>query len=86
MVFTRGISGSRVVSKRMSKTVAGTSFEGYGASYSNYHSHYITAACSIGITKEEIDILATRLEKCFAEAYSKILNKAVPANCEVRKK
>ena len=36
MLFTRGVSGARVVAKHKVLTVAGHEFEGYGASNSSY--------------------------------------------------
>lgn len=66
MLFTRGVSGARVVAPGTAKEVAGIEFSSYGASHSEYPCAYVTVACAIGIDEEEIDAMATRLDKTFA--------------------
>jgi len=52
------------------KVVGGIEFLSYGSHYDNYPSPYLTAACAIGITKEEIDKFIIRLGKTIEEYFS----------------
>ncbi|CAM9381576.1 unnamed protein product, partial [Choristocarpus tenellus] len=64
MLFTRCVSGTRVVSQGQDKTVGGIRFEGYGAGVRDYpHAPYLTAACAVGLGREELDEFAVRLDK-----------------------
>ena len=63
MLFTRCVSGTRVVARGQRKSVAGVDFEGYGASVSNYPRDYLTAACAIGLSTAELDEFLRRLDK-----------------------
>ena len=62
-LFYRCVSGPRVVKRNTSKEVVGVLFSGYGAHTNDYPSHYLTMACAIGITKNEIDDFLQVLEK-----------------------
>ncbi|GAB6019326.1 hypothetical protein CHUAL_000920 [Chamberlinius hualienensis] len=63
MLFTRYVSGTRVVPVDEIKTVAGFTFQGYGSHTNNYPSSYLTAAASIGATTGDIDLFIKRLDK-----------------------
>ncbi|KAG9416557.1 hypothetical protein AC1031_000956 [Aphanomyces cochlioides] len=52
MLFSRRVSGTRVVSTTDAKTIAGHAFQGFGAHANAYTGPYLTAACAIGMTKE----------------------------------
>ena len=67
MLFSRGVSGSRVVSCKAEKTVADIHFNGYGASFTGYPNGYCALACAIGIQEDDIDILASRLDGAYAD-------------------
>mmetsp|Transcript_19336 Transcript_19336/g.30974 ORF Transcript_19336/g.30974 Transcript_19336/m.30974 type:complete len:160 (+) Transcript_19336:1191-1670(+) len=67
MLFTRGVSGARVVAPGMTKSVAGISFNNYGASYDNYPHAYVTVACAIGGEFEDIKVLEKRLDQTFTD-------------------
>ncbi|EGG21842.1 O-phosphoseryl-tRNA selenium transferase [Cavenderia fasciculata] len=63
-LFSRSCSGARVIELPGSKkSVAGLDFESYGSHINNYHSSYLTVACAIGITKDDIDTFMKRLKK-----------------------
>jgi len=62
MLFTRGVSGTRVVTAT-NKVVEGYMFEGWGAHTIKPFNAYLTAAASIGLEDEEIDLFIKRLEK-----------------------
>jgi O-phospho-L-seryl-tRNASec:L-selenocysteinyl-tRNA synthase len=69
MLFTRSISGVRVVTTNEEKSIDGYKFIGWG-SHINPDSDsvpYLTAAASIGITKSEIDNFIEKLEKVLLE-------------------
>jgi O-phospho-L-seryl-tRNASec:L-selenocysteinyl-tRNA synthase len=67
MLFARGVSGTRVVSCLDTKSIGGLAFESYGAHYSNYPHPYITFACAVGMTRDEIDQLTKKLRTTIAE-------------------
>ena len=71
MLFTRCVSGTRVVAKGGAKTICGQNFLGFGSSTEDYPHSYLTAACSIGLTKDEMDEFFHRLEKCFKDFWTK---------------
>lgn len=64
MLFTRGVSGCRVISTSDSKTIDGFKFQGWGShiSHSN-NTPYITAAAGLGVAKSEIDGFIDKLDK-----------------------
>ena len=71
MLFTRCVSGTRVVSKGESKTIAGQEFIGFGSSTDDFPHSYLTAACAVGLTRGEMDEFFIRLEKCFKDFWDK---------------
>lgn len=75
MLFTRCISGTRVVSRGQSKIIAGRTFHGFGSSTEDFPHSYLTAACAIGLTRAEMDEFFSRLEKCFKDFWKKYSNK-----------
>ncbi|XP_060633853.2 O-phosphoseryl-tRNA(Sec) selenium transferase isoform X1 [Anolis sagrei] len=64
MLFTRQVSGARVVPLGNIQTVSGYTFEGFMAHTNNYPCAYLNAASAIGITKEDVDVFLKRLDKC----------------------
>jgi O-phospho-L-seryl-tRNASec:L-selenocysteinyl-tRNA synthase len=52
-MFYRGVSGMRVVPRRVSKSVDGHEFAGFGAHCDSYPRTYATVACAIGMRAEE---------------------------------
>lgn len=67
MLFTRGVSGARVVSPETHLCISGFTFFSYGASYTNYPCAYFTVACAIGIDESQIELLMKRINKTFKE-------------------
>ena len=67
ILFNRGVSGTRIVAKGTLKEISGHQFVGYGASADLYPDTYMTAACSIGLTRSEVDTFITRLERAIGE-------------------
>ena len=52
MLFTRCVSGTRVITGRDSKSIGPFEFQGYGAHTNEYPVPYLTAACAIGVTRQ----------------------------------
>jgi O-phospho-L-seryl-tRNASec:L-selenocysteinyl-tRNA synthase len=77
MLFSRCVSGTRVVPRAQNKVMSGQEFVGFGSSTSNYHSAYLTAACAIGVSQAEIDEFFVRLDKTLAEYAAKRKKKEV---------
>ena len=67
MLFSRFVSGTRVVTTTGSKSVAGLSFPGYGAHADAYTTPYITAAAAMGMQKSEVDTFVQRLQSVIDE-------------------
>jgi O-phospho-L-seryl-tRNASec:L-selenocysteinyl-tRNA synthase len=63
MLFTRYVSGVRVVAPGDNKNISGVEFENFGSHSSKYPCPYLTAAAAIGITQSDIDCFTKRLEK-----------------------
>lgn len=64
MLFTRGVSGCRIISTLDLKSIDGYKFQAWGShiSHSN-NTAYLTAAAGIGLTKQEIDNFISKLDK-----------------------
>ena len=67
MLFSRFVSGTRVVTTTGSKSVAGISFPGYGAHADAYTVPYMTAAAAMGMKKCEVDVFVQRLQSVIDE-------------------
>lgn len=67
MLFTRRISGTRVVARSETKTISGHTFQGFGSSHDAYPHAYMTAACAIGMTEGEMNEFFVRLERCWKD-------------------
>ena len=67
MLFSRCVSGTRVVPRGESKSMGGEQFVGFGSSHSNYPHAYMTAACAVGVSDDEIEEFFARLDKTFTE-------------------
>ncbi|CAB1111034.1 unnamed protein product [Ectocarpus sp. CCAP 1310/34] len=72
MLFTRCVSGTRVVPREQHKCVGGIDFTGYGASVTGYPHDYLTAACAVGLSTEELDEFLVRLDKALRKAKAEI--------------
>ena len=70
MLFTRCISGTRVVPRNETKTISGHEFKGFGSSHVTYPHAYMTAACAIGMSEGEMNEFFARLEKSWKDYYT----------------
>ena len=71
MLFTRCVSGTRVVPCHQLKSICGMDFTGFGSSTDNYPHAYLTAACAIGLSKNEMEDFMARLDKSMRDFVSK---------------
>lgn len=69
MLFTRGISGARVVAVGDCRKIEGQEFISWGTHHSATRTAYLTMAAGLGITKSEIDNCFQKLQACW-EAFS----------------
>ena len=77
MLYKKRVMGSRVIGHSNEKKVCGFTFKNYGASINEYPEiPYMTAACSVGLTKKEVDWFLERLGDSFDEI-QKIYSKSV---------
>ena len=67
MLFSRAVSGTRVVVPGKTQEVGGITFHGFGASHDAYPVPYFTAAAALGTTREDVDAFCARLTKAFAD-------------------
>jgi len=65
MLFTRSVSGARVIPQGQSSKIGNELFRGYGSSTDEYGCAYLTAACAIGLTQQEMDSFFHRLDRAF---------------------
>jgi O-phospho-L-seryl-tRNASec:L-selenocysteinyl-tRNA synthase len=80
MLFSRCVSGTRVVPRAQSKSMGGEEFAGFGSSTNNYPHAYMTAACAIGVSSQEINEFYKRLDKTLKEFASQRQKKATEKN------
>jgi len=67
-LYSKRVMGSRIITDSMAKSQCGLEFSNYGSHINNYPNlPYMTVACAIGMTKEEIDIFIIKLDECFTE-------------------
>ncbi|KAL7876068.1 hypothetical protein AOLI_G00110310 [Acnodon oligacanthus] len=64
MLFTRQVSGARVIPLGMKQTVSGHTFHGFMSHSDAYPCPYLNAASTIGITKNDVELSIKRLDKC----------------------
>ena len=67
MLFSRCVSGTRVIAPGETQTVGGIEFRGFGASHSAYPTTYFTAAAAIGTTRDDVDRFTSVLRKTFKD-------------------
>ncbi|XP_053969398.1 O-phosphoseryl-tRNA(Sec) selenium transferase isoform X1 [Anastrepha ludens] len=65
MLYTRGISGARVVVVGDRREIEGHTFVNWGTHHSNTLTAYLTMAAGLGITKSEIDDCLEKLNECW---------------------
>ncbi|KAM7366182.1 hypothetical protein PAMP_015647 [Pampus punctatissimus] len=64
MLFTRQVSGARVVPLGKEQTVSGHTFRGFMSHSEAYRCPYLNAASAVGITREDVTLCIKRLDKC----------------------
>ena len=86
-LFSRRVSGIRVIAPSKEKEIAGgLKFTNYGSSCCDYSSlPYFTCAAAIGQTKNEIDQFLSRLEDAFKHFYNKPTGDEQPKEQEEKK-
>ena len=73
MLFTRCVSGTRVVARETeAKDISGYSFVGWGASCDDYPVPYFTAACALGASEQELADFVGRLDRAFGQAHKQL--------------
>nr|XP_045017513.1 O-phosphoseryl-tRNA(Sec) selenium transferase isoform X3 [Jaculus jaculus] len=64
MLFTRQVSGARVVPLGSVQTVSGHTFRGFMSHTDSYPCAYLNAAAAIGMKTQDVDLFIKRLDKC----------------------
>lgn len=67
MLFSRAVSGTRVVVPGKVQEIGGLKFHGFGASVDDYPVPYFTAAAALGVTKGDVDTFCARLDRAFID-------------------
>jgi O-phospho-L-seryl-tRNASec:L-selenocysteinyl-tRNA synthase len=78
MLFSRCVSGTRVVPRSQLNIMGGENFVGFGSSTNNYPHAYMTAACAIGVSAHEVEEFYVRLDKTLKEFNTKKKKKSSP--------
>ena len=63
MLFTRGVSGTRVLTGKDVKKIEGYEFKSWGSHSDDMDIPYLTAAAAIGMTKSDVELFVKRLDK-----------------------
>lgn len=77
MLFSRCVSGTRVIPRGEVKKMGDHEFVGFGSSTASFSHAYMTAACAIGVSSQELDEFFLRLDKTLTEFESKKKKKAL---------
>ncbi|KAH8052161.1 transferase [Aureococcus anophagefferens] len=72
MLFTRCVSGTRVVAPGKTQVIGPETFGGFGASADDYPVPYFTVAVALGVAPEELDDFLGRLDKTFLHFHKQI--------------
>eukprot|EP00062_Callorhinchus_milii_P004981 gi/632943966/ref/XP_007887242.1/ PREDICTED: O-phosphoseryl-tRNA(Sec) selenium transferase [Callorhinchus milii] len=64
MLFTRLVSGARVVPLGSKQTVNGYTFQGFMSHSNDYPCPYLNAASAVGMKKQDVDLFIKKLDKC----------------------
>ncbi|KAM9836702.1 O-phosphoseryl-tRNA(Sec) selenium transferase isoform 1-T1 [Aulostomus maculatus] len=64
MLFTRQVSGARVIPLGREQTISGHTFHGFMSHSEAYPCPYLNAASAVGITREDVTLCIKRLDKC----------------------
>ena len=67
MLFSRGVSGARVVHPASTGEIDGHAFAGFGAHCDAYPVPYLTVAAAVGMTAGDVDALVLKLEATLDE-------------------
>ncbi|KAL1244786.1 O-phosphoseryl-tRNA(Sec) selenium transferase [Trichinella spiralis] len=71
MLFSRNVTGARVVPAGVNKIIEGIEFKNWGAHSSIMRRHYFNAAAAIGMQLHEIERFLSTLESTYAELMKK---------------
>jgi len=71
MLFSRLVSGTRIIALEPMKVVNGFEFKNYGAHIDDYPCSYLNASATIGIRQVDVDAFFVRLEKVWTIHNSK---------------
>ena len=66
-LFSKCVSGTRVIAQHKHQTVAGYGFEGYGSHCDDYGHCYLTAAAALGATRQDVHEFLQRLHLCMQQ-------------------
>lgn len=64
MLFTRQVSGARVIPLGKEQTIGRHTFRGFMSHSEAYPCPYLNAASAVGITREDVTLCVKRLDKC----------------------
>ncbi|XP_054907074.1 O-phosphoseryl-tRNA(Sec) selenium transferase [Poeciliopsis prolifica] len=64
MLFTRQVSGARVIPLGKEQTISGHTFRGFMSHSESYRCPYLNAASAVGITRSDVTLCMKRLDKC----------------------
>lgn len=72
MLYKRGVSGTRVITCKETKTIDGVEFKHWGSHSSESDCPYLTAAVALGCKENEIEVFIRKLDECLTEFVDRI--------------
>ena len=85
MLFTRFVSGARVVTCDNTKQIVETVFKAFGSHCDEYHCDYLTAAAASGMEQEDIALFIKRLSAILSKS-SKVTSSDAPSSSASERK
>jgi O-phospho-L-seryl-tRNASec:L-selenocysteinyl-tRNA synthase len=67
MLFSRGVSGARVVPRNVRENIEGLELQGFGSSCAAYPTAYFTVACALGVEEKDLALIEERLDSTFKD-------------------
>uniref|UniRef100_A0A3P8Z5V6 O-phosphoseryl-tRNA(Sec) selenium transferase n=1 Tax=Esox lucius TaxID=8010 RepID=A0A3P8Z5V6_ESOLU len=83
MLFTRQVSGARVVALGNEQIVSGHTFSGFMSHSESYPCPYLNAASAVGITRDDVTLCIKRLDKCLKSLRKEKVKKMRGKKCSL---
>jgi O-phospho-L-seryl-tRNASec:L-selenocysteinyl-tRNA synthase len=82
MLFTRQVSGARVVPLGSVQVVSGHTFRGFMSHANKYPCAYLNAAAAIGMKTKDVDLFIKKLDKCLKTIRKELNEESIVSGVE----